>query len=163
MKKILSLLILVFIVSSSYAQQSETTKDKSDSDKINEAMEDAMKQLEVVMDSIDFSQLFSNDMFQLDNLLDSSQMQMLMGGDLNNLFSNLFPEGMDSAEIENMMQQGMMMFQSMDMKDLESLLEGIDEDELNKMFEGLDFSELEKMLNQEDENKKNNKKGLKRI
>jgi hypothetical protein len=163
MKKLLSFLLVIFLVSSSYAQQTKPKQDKIDSEEMNKAMEDAMKQLEVVMDSVDFSQLFTNEMFQLDNLLDSSQMQMLMGGNLNDLFENLFPEGMETEDLEGMMQQGMMMFQNMDMKELESLMEGIDQDELNKMFEGLDFSELEKMFESSQPKKGDDKKSIKRI
>ncbi len=163
MKKFLSLLVVIFLVSSSYAQQTKPKQEMLDSEKMNKAMEDAMKQLEVVMDSVDISQLFSNEMFQLDNLLDSSQMQMLMGGDLNDLFSNLFPEGLESEDLEGMMQQGMRMFQNMDIKELESLMEGIDQDELNKMFEGLDFSELEKMFESTQPKKGDDKKRMKRI
>lgn len=162
MKKILSFLIVIFLVSSSYAQQAQPKQEKLDSEEMNKAIEDAMSQLEIVMDSIDFSNLFSNEMFQLENMLDSTQMQMLMGGDVNDLFQNLFPEGLESEDLENMMQQGMMMFQNMDMKELESLMEGIDQDALNKMLEGLDFSELEKMF-EETEPKKKDKKRIKRI
>jgi|GEM_PF-6001457 len=163
MKKILSLLFVVFLVSSSYAQQTKPKQEKVDSEEMNKAMEEAMKQLEIVMDSVDFSQVFSSEMFQLDNMLDSSQMQMLMGGDLNDLFSNLFPEGLESEDLENMMQQGMMMFQNVDMKELETLMESIDEDALNKMLEGLDFSELEKMFENTQPKKSEEKKRIKRI
>ncbi|MBT8231090.1 MAG: hypothetical protein HKO66_12820 [Saprospiraceae bacterium] len=162
MKKYFKVFAILLFTSFSLVAQNQQ-KNNNQFDDINKAMEDAMRQLEQVMDSIDFSNLFSNDALQLEQLLDTSQMSMLMNGDLNTLFSDLFPEGMDSEEIDQMMKQGMMLFQDLDMNKLESLMDGIDEDALNKMLQGLDFSELEKMFEQDLRSKEKDKKSKKRI
>ena len=162
MKRILNVLV-VCLITTAVIGQNNNSQEKKETDKMHAAMEDAMSQLEILMDSIDFSQMFNSEMFQLDNMLDSTQMQLLKGGDLNDLFENMFPEGIESQDLERMMQQGMMMFQNMDMKELESLMEGIDMESLNKMLEGLDFSELEKLLQEDQSPQDKSKKKLKRI
>lgn len=161
MKILLSFFTLLSFINIGFGQKS--TDNTLDSKEMNEALNEAMMQLENAMDSVDLSSLFSNDALQFDMLFDTSQMQMLMDGNINDLFTNLFPEGMESDDFQSLMQQGMMMFEQMDMQELESLMEGIDQNEINKLFEGLDFSELEKMFNSvptEEKEKLKNQKGI---
>lgn len=162
MKRVVNFILFLALTFTVNAQSQKKNDSDINSSEMNEAIDDALIQLEGVMDSIDLSSLLNNEMFQLGEFLDSTQMNMLMNGDLSTLFGDVFGEDLDPDALGQLMQQGMMMFQQMDMSEMESLMEGIDMDALNKMLEDLDFSELEKQFEKEGE-KKEKDKNKKRI
>lgn len=126
--------------------QNDSTEDPK------ETMDDAMKELNGLLDSMDFTKMLGEDfsgLFGQLNFGDGQMMQLdsLLGGSggsfgiLNEMFSE-----MDQGQMNQMLEQSMQMLQGMDMSQFNHMFEQFDMKDLEKMFEGMELDEFKGMF-----------------
>ncbi len=142
MKKILFSCLLITCSLVSWTQ-TKSSDESIKSEDIQKTMDEAMKEFQGAMDTLDLSQFFSGDLSKMfgDSTMQSfdfSQMEgMLEGIDMNELFG---------PDMQIQMEQSLKMLEGMDMDQINSLLEGIDMSQLEGMLEGFDMGEMQKMF-----------------
>ncbi len=145
MKRTLIFSLLVFLSTYCLGQTNEENKNRND-----QRIEDAMEELQKALDTLDFSELFSSDMFEgiggnLFGGMDIGNLDSLFLGQdgFNNLFGEGFEEMLGGENFEQLLGESMKMFEHFDAQDFEQMFEGM---ELDKLMEGFDMEAFEKMF-----------------
>jgi len=125
---------------------------------LTESMDEAMSEINKLMESFDLNSLLSDTMLMqsfggqdLNGLLDSLDLQDLLGnGDMDGLLKEGLP-GMEGLDMQQMlegidMNQMMKMLEGIDMNEMQKMMEGIDMSEIMKMFEGMDMEGFDGMI-----------------
>ena len=131
---------------------------KIDSEEMQEKMNEAFSELQTILDTIDFSNLFNG---ELENLFGESQdgsfnfksldslgqmnLNELFGGDISDFFSQAMPQDLDVNQLNDMMQESLKMMEQIDLSEFEKMFEGMDLnlEGLQDMFEGIEIEESE--------------------
>lgn len=108
------------------------------SDEMEEAFDQAMKDFQKAMDTIDLNSIFSDNFGMILGDSTSSNMKGLFGEfDLSQLFG---------PDMQSQMQESLKMLDQLDMDEMQSLMEGIDMSQIESMFEGLNMQDMEGMF-----------------
>ena len=174
MKHLLTLLLILGMSFHAIAQRE--SKD-IDSEKLEKQMEDAFSEFQIMMDTLDFSQMFGEDFnglfgdsfsegFNFNNLdsLGDLNLNDLLGEDIFKQFGEGMPAELDMENFSQMMEESMKMLDQIDMSQLQEMFEGMDFDfeQFEQMLPGDDFDDKEE--EKRDENGKIiKKKKLKKI
>jgi len=138
---------MVVILSMQMIAQSPATPS---SDEMEEAFDNAMKEFQSAMDTIDLESIFSDNFGMMFSDSTSTGMDGIFGQfDMSQLFG---------PEMQSQMEESLKMLDNLDMDEMQSLMEGIDmsqiedmmkgfnTEDMEGMFEGFDMKEMEKMF-----------------
>ncbi len=143
--KIFSTLILLFIATISWGQSSPVIKD-SGLEEMNKAIEEMMREFNIPMDSMALNKLFDPKNQNSFFLSDSNQVFGFFNNDFEDMMSDMFTDSINTEAFNKIFEQGLQMFQSMDEKQMEDLLNSFDFSQMDKMMHGFDMNALDEIL-----------------
>ena len=151
MKKGILLILSIFFMSNAYAQQTKPATPSDDTQKSE--MQSQLKEMQKALDTIDFSQFFDVQSFDLNSLLDTSQMNQMFGKDFQMMFGDDINTLFETEGFDEIMQQSFKILEEMDPQEMQKLMEGIDFKQIEKMMQDMDLDEMMKMFEMPEQQK----------
>jgi len=164
MKQIVIFALFLF---GGFSVSAQNTPNDLNTDEIQEKMQESFSELQSILDTMDFSQIFGQDFNQLfgENFsgglgLDSLgglDINELLGEDMFQMFGEAFPQGIQGEEFQKLMEESMKMLEQIDMSELQGMFEGMDFN-----FEGLEDMMKDIEIEDEKDSEKDGDKKKKR-
>lgn len=147
--KFTTCLVLFLSVSAhilSAQQNSPQQGNQGQSEDFEIMMERMIQNLSHSLDTMDLNRFFSESFGSMHMQIDTNMMNELFGRGYMNMFDEDPASGMGGAGFDQLIEQGIQMLQSMDEKQLESLLNQLDFSQMEYFFEGMDMSRLDSLM-----------------
>jgi len=159
--------VFALILIGGFSLSAQNSPNDINTEELQEKMEESLSDIQTILDTLDFNQLFSQDFnklfennfgqFESLDSLGSFDINQFFGEDMMQMFGDIMPQDFEADDFQKMMEESMKMLEQIDISELQGMFEGMDFN-----FEGLEDLMKDGDQNDSDDSDKEGDKKKKR-